>query len=101
MHEPVNQNPMALMSEQALLHGVTTTMTQFSSDQKCAFHGCVCIVRPDEAFIRDGKRFCSRACSKGVGCDHMVCTCGYAGKGVDHLIGVRDDRRQLTVATAC
>lgn len=52
-----------------------TTVTQM----KCACESCLCIVDLSTALEKDGKYYCSEACStghqSGVGCGHSGCGC--------------------------
>jgi hypothetical protein len=54
---------------------MTTTVTQM----KCACEACLCVVSLDEALLKDGKYYCSEACSSGhqdgSGCGHDGCEC--------------------------
>ena len=43
----------------------------------CAQSGCDCEVEgPKEAFVRDGRAYCSSSCAAGQGCSHFNCNCG-------------------------
>jgi hypothetical protein len=45
----------------------------------CAHDGCNCDVS-DKYVERDGKRYCSEACSRGESCGHGGCSCGDAAE---------------------
>jgi metallothionein len=49
------------------------------TQQKCACSDCVCVVNVEKAIKKDGKNYCSEACSKGhpdgAGCGHTGCSC--------------------------
>jgi metallothionein len=53
-----------------------TTVTSM----KCACGPCLCVVSLSEAVTKDGKYYCSEACSTGhagqAGCNQSGCGCG-------------------------
>lgn len=42
--------------------------------ETCAHRGCECETGPD-SIERTKRRYCSRGCANGVGCDHPDCLC--------------------------
>ncbi|HET8696139.1 MAG TPA: metallothionein [Gammaproteobacteria bacterium] len=41
----------------------------------CAHDGCDCGVESPNAFMKDGKTYCSSSCASGQGCSHPGCNC--------------------------
>jgi hypothetical protein len=41
----------------------------------CAHTDCSCEAEGPQAFVQDGKTYCSSACAAGEGCDHIDCNC--------------------------